>query len=196
MSLAHYFTFLRILISPAFPILYLGHDWFGVPFTLLPYILLALLCVCESSDLIDGIIARRWNQVTDLGKVLDPMADTITRISLFLTFTQGVIQLPLILVLFFLYRDFFISTLRTLCALRGVALAARISGKIKAILQAIVLFLILFLMILYTLGKISLPLLQQVSLYATVTAVVYTVISAIDYTVANWIYIKKALERS
>src|SRR5690606_23147174 len=123
------FTLLRILISPAFPILYLGYEWFGIPLQALPYILLFLLCVCESSDLIDGIVARRRNQVSDLGKVLDPMADSITRISLFLTFTQGFLALPLLIVLIFLYREFFISTLRTLCALHGIALAARFSGK-------------------------------------------------------------------
>lgn len=193
MSLAHYFTLLRILISPAFPILYLEYSWFGIPLKALPYILLFLLCVCESTDLIDGYLARRRNQVTDLGKVLDPMADSITRISLFLTFTQGFLGVPLIIVLVFLYRDFFISTLRTLCALRGVALAARFSGKMKAVIQAIVLFLILLLMIPYTRGAISLETLRQVSLFAVSVAAFYTVVSAGDYFYANRTFIRKAL---
>lgn len=196
MSLAHCFTLLRIFISPAFPILYLGYEWFGIPFQVLPYILLFLLCICESSDLIDGIVARRRNQVTDLGKVLDPMADSITRISLFFTFTQGPIALPLMIVLVFFYRDFFISTLRTLCALRGVALAARFSGKVKAVIQAIVLFTILLLMIPYSLGTLSLSLLQTISAFATGISALYTVISAGDYIFANRSYIKKALELS
>lgn len=193
MSLAHVFTLLRIFISPAFPIFYLGYEWFGIPFQALPYLMLFLLCVCESSDLIDGIIARRRNQVTDLGKVLDPMADSITRISLFFTFTQGPVALPILVVLVFLYRDFVISTLRTLCALRGVALAARLSGKIKAIIQAIVLFAIILLLIPYSQGLISLKLLQKVSLYATVGAAIYTALSVFDYFFANRFFIKKAL---
>lgn len=193
MSLAHYFTLLRILISPAFPILYLEYEWFGIPLKALPYVLLFLLCVCESSDLVDGIIARRRNQVTDLGKVLDPMADSITRISLFLTFTQGFLALPLILVLIFLYRDFFISTLRTLCALRGIALAARFSGKMKAVIQAIALFLILILMIPYTQGVLSLETFRQISIFAVSVAAFYAVISAGDYFYANRMFIKKAL---
>ena len=193
MSLAHVFTLLRIFISPAFPILYLGYEWFGIPFQLLPYLMLFLLCVCESSDLIDGIIARKRNQVTDLGKVLDPMADSITRISLFFTFTQGPVALPVLVVLIFLYRDFVISTLRTLCALRGVALAARLSGKIKAIIQAITLFAILLLLIPYSQGLISLALLQKISLYATTGAAIYTALSAFDYFFANRFFIKKAL---
>lgn len=195
MNLAHYFTLLRIFLSPLFPLLYLGREWLGIPLLYLPYVLLVLLIISEFSDVIDGFLARKRNQVTDLGKILDPMADSITRISLFLTFTQGFVQLPLMIVLVFLYRDFFISTLRTLCALRGLALAARISGKLKAIIQACVAFLIVLLMIPYTTGYLSLETFQTISLYAISFAAIYTVASAFDYFYANRIYIKKAIEK-
>lgn len=194
MNIAHFFTLLRIFISPIFPLLYLEHGWFDIPLIWVPYALLALLIICECSDLFDGFLARRRNQVTDLGKVLDPMADSITHISLFLTFTQGIVQLPLILVFVFLYRDIFISTLRTLCALKGVALAARMSGKVKAVVQAVTAFFIILLMIPYTWGFISLDSLRQFSLFAVAIAALYTVISMFDYISANRIYIKKALE--
>ncbi|HSX25838.1 MAG TPA: CDP-alcohol phosphatidyltransferase family protein [Chlamydiales bacterium] len=193
MNPANYFTLLRIFLSPIFPLLYLEREWFGISLIWLPYILLGLLSICEFSDVFDGILARRRNEVTDLGKVLDPMADSVTHISLFLTFTQGFVHLPLLLVLVFLYRDLFISTLRTLCALRGVALAARFSGKVKAVVQAGVAFLIILLMIPYTMGFMPLILFQQISLFATALAAIYTVISIGDYIGANWIYIKKAI---
>lgn len=192
MNPSHYLTLLRILVSPAFPILYLQRERFGIPLIWLPYILLFLLIVCECSDIFDGMLARKRNEVTDLGKVLDPMADSITHISLFLTFTQGFVSLPLLLVFVFLYRDLFVSTLRTLCALRGVALAARFSGKMKAVLQAAVAFLIILLMIPYTRGLITLDLFQQISLFAVSIAALYTVISIGDYIYANWTYIKRA----
>ena len=192
MNVAHYLTLLRIFISPVFPVLYLEREWLGIPLTWLPYLLLILLVICESTDVLDGILARKRNEVTDLGKVLDPMADSITHISLFLTFTQGFVGLPLLLVLVFLYRDLFISTLRTLCALRGVALAARFSGKMKAILQATVAFVIVILMIPYTLGLLPLALFQQICLISVSIAALYTLISIGDYIYANWIYIKKA----
>ncbi len=192
MNVAHYFTLLRIFLSPVFPVFYLEREWLGIPLVWLPYILLSLLLICECSDFFDGMLARKRNEVTDLGKVLDPMADSITHISLFLTFTQGFVALPLLVVLIFLYRDLFVSTLRTLCALRGVALAARFSGKMKAAIQAAVAFLIIFLMIPYTTGAISLALFQQISLFAVSVAALYTVISIGDYIYANWTYIKKA----
>lgn len=192
MNPSHYLTLLRILLSPSFPILYLGRDQLGISLVALPYIMLFLLIICECSDVLDGMLARRRNEVTELGKVLDPMADSVTHISLFLTFTQGFVSLPLLIVLVFLYRDFFVSTLRTLCALRGVALAARFSGKMKAILQAGVAFLIILLMIPYSMGLISLSLFQQISLFAVSVAALYTIVSVGDYVYANWIYIKRA----
>lgn len=194
MNPAHFFTVLRIFISPLFPILYLGYQWMGIPLVYLPYLLLSLLIISEFSDLFDGFLARKRNQVTDLGKVLDPMADSITRISLFLTFTQGFVQLPLLVVLVFLYRDFFISTLRTLCALRGVALAARFSGKMKAVIQACAAFSIISLMIPYTTGYLSLQAFQQISFFTVSVAAIYTILSAGDYFYSNRVYIKKALE--
>jgi CDP-diacylglycerol---glycerol-3-phosphate 3-phosphatidyltransferase len=192
MTVAHYLTLLRLLISPLFPLLYLQREMFGLSLGGLSYILLILLIISECSDIFDGILARKFNEVTDLGKVLDPMADSITHISLFLAFTQGIVKLPMLLVLVFFYRDLFVSMLRTLCALRGIALAARFSGKMKAILQAIVAFLIIGLMIVYTKGFISLEILQKVSLIATAIAAAYTAISVADYIYANWTYIKKA----
>lgn len=192
MNPSHYLTLLRIFLSPVFPILYLGREWFGIPLVWLPYILLFLLLICECSDYLDGMLARKRNEVTDLGKVLDPMADSVTHISLFFTFTQGFVGLPMLIVFVFLYRDFLISTLRTLCALRGVALAARFSGKIKAFMQAAVAILIIVLMIPYTMGLISLELFQQISLYAVSLAALYTAVSFCDYIYANWVYIKKA----
>lgn len=192
MNLPHFFTLLRIVISPAFPILYLQHEAMGLSVFWLPFVLLGLLVICESSDLFDGFFARRRNQVTDLGKVLDPMADSITHISVFLTFTQGIVQLPLMLVFVFLYRDLFISALRTICALRGVALGARLSGKAKTAVQSGAAFFILGLMIPCTLGWISVELFRQLCLGATTLAAVFTLAAVGDYLYANRAHLKKA----
>jgi len=194
MNPAHVFTILRICISPLFPVIYLGYEWLGIPLVSVPYLLLALLIVSEFSDIFDGFLARRRNQVTDLGKLLDPMADSITHIALFLSFTQGFVRLPLLIVLVFLYREFFINTLRTLCALRGVALAARVSGKVKAIMQAVAAFGIVLLMIPYTEGVLSEELLQFISLTTISVVAAYTALSTIDYCYSNWMYIKKAVQ--
>ncbi len=193
MNIANYITFLRIVIIPLFPLFYLKYDFFKIPIIWLPYVLLFILVFCEVTDLIDGFVARKKNQVTDFGKIIDPMADTITNISVLFTFTQNWIDLPILLVFVFLYREFFISTLRTICALKGVTLAARKSGKIKTFMQAVVVIFIVFLMIPFTLGYISLEVLQLISITLVGISAIYSVISAVDYIYANRSYLKKFL---
>jgi CDP-diacylglycerol--glycerol-3-phosphate 3-phosphatidyltransferase len=193
MSLANYFTFIRIFISPIFLLVYLKYSSFGISTTLLPYILLFLLGVSEISDFLDGYIARKRKEVTDLGKILDPMADSIYRISVFLTFTLEPVQLPMLIVFMFLYRDSCISTLRTVCALKGYTLAARRSGKIKAVVQGISAFVVLLLMIPHSLGKISTVTLHTYSSWIVGIAGLYTLASGIEYLIANRSYIRQAL---
>ncbi|MDR2539886.1 MAG: CDP-alcohol phosphatidyltransferase family protein [Chlamydiales bacterium] len=193
MSIALILTLLRVLLGPIFVAFYLYHDQWGFTLFSLPYVLLCLAVLSEISDVFDGLLARRYNKVTDLGKLLDPMADSIFRLSVFLAFTQGVIQLPLLLVCIFFYRDIVISTLRVLCGLRGFALAARLSGKIKAVVQAIVIFFILIMIIPYSLGYLELSILRKFSIYSVSVGVIYTLYSGWEYILANRSYIQKAL---
>lgn len=195
MNIAHYLTFLRIIIIPFFPLIYLYPFFFSIPEKIVPIFLLIILLICELSDLIDGILARKKNQVTDVGKIIDPMADVITHISVFLTFTQKMVSLPLMLVFILLYRELIISALRTICALRGFALAARKSGKIKAFLQACLSFFIVILLFFYNYGLISLNALRNTSLFALIIVVLYSVFTALEYFYANRKFFKKLSEK-
>jgi CDP-diacylglycerol---glycerol-3-phosphate 3-phosphatidyltransferase len=186
-------TLSRILLGPIFLIVYLYYQDWGISLAWLPYLLLFLAGVSELSDLFDGALARKQNKVTDLGKLLDPMADSIFRLSVLLSFTQGLVQMPLLLVCVFFYRDLIISTLRTLCALRGYALAARLSGKIKAVIQAAIIFFILLLMIPYSLGQLDLALFRSISFYSVLFGALYTLYSGTEYVFANSKFIRKAL---
>ncbi len=194
-SVANCLTIIRIFISPIFLFIYLQHNSLGISQIYLPYVLLFLLGVNELSDALDGFLARKYNQVTDLGKILDPMADSISRISVFLTFTQPPVNVPLVLVFVFLYRDSVISTLRTICALRGFALAARSSGKIKAIIQGVVAFFITLLLIPHSLGKLSDDALYQLSTIALFLSASYALYSGVEYVYANRRHIQRILLR-
>lgn len=193
MGIANYLTFIRILISPLFLCCYLYPSFFSVDPGTLPYVLLFLFGISEATDAFDGYLARKYNQVTDLGKILDPMADSIYRLSVFLTFTQPPVALPITLIFVFFYRDSVISTLRTICALRGFALAARPSGKIKAAIQACAAFVIILLLFPYSKGYLPLYTLQSVSTIITAFAAAYALGSAVDYIYANRRYIMKLL---
>jgi CDP-diacylglycerol--glycerol-3-phosphate 3-phosphatidyltransferase len=185
-------TFFRILMSPVFVALYLFADRLSISGALLPYLLLTIVALCELTDIFDGFFARRRNQVTSLGKVLDPMADSFFRLSVFFALTQGDLELPLMIVLVFFWRDSLVNTLRSLCALQGIPLAARLSGKIKAVVQAIATIFILILMIPYSTGCLSLDDFQKLSWMAAGLAAAYTLYSGCEYL---WTYrgqIKKA----
>jgi CDP-diacylglycerol--glycerol-3-phosphate 3-phosphatidyltransferase len=193
MGIANYLTFIRIFISPIFMFIYLEHELLGISMQLLPFILLFLLSVSELSDAFDGFFARKFHQVTDLGKVLDPMADSIYRISVFLTFTRPPVNLPLLLVFIFLYRDSVISTLRTICALKGFALAARASGKVKAIIQATSAIIILIMMAFFGFSLVSERVLHSSAVIVTSIAVFYAVYSGVEYLIANREYVLRLL---
>ncbi|MBN1914380.1 MAG: CDP-alcohol phosphatidyltransferase family protein [Parachlamydiales bacterium] len=191
MNIPHLITLSRLLVIPLFPLFYLYHSALGVSSLYMPFVLLVILGFCELSDIFDGYLARKMKIVSDLGKVMDPMADSITRIIVFFTFTQGVISLPLLLVFVFLYREFFISTLRTVCALKGYALAARRSGKIKTVIQGLVSFFIVVLMIPYAWGYLPLSYLQNISLGAVSFAALYSLATGVEYLYAQRAFIKQ-----
>ncbi len=173
--------------------LYIEHELMGISMVVLPYILLFLFGVSELSDAFDGFLARKYDQVTDLGKLLDPMADSIYRISVFLTFTRPPVNIPLLIVFVFLYRDSVISTLRTICAFRSFALAARASGKIKAVIQAGSICVVLLLMIPYSLGLISQGTLRYTAIGFVSVAAVYALYSGVEYIYANRDYVIRLL---
>ena len=187
-------TLSRVFLGPLFILVYLYYEKIGIPLFYLPYTLIFIALISELSDVFDGVLARKQGVVTELGKILDPMADSIFRFSVLLAFTKGILDLPILLIAIFFYRDAIISTLRTLCALKGFTLAARLSGKIKAVVLATVAFFILLMMIPYSLGVIDLATLRLLALWSVSLSAVYVVYTGYEYIYANRQYIKKALK--
>jgi len=188
-SIANSITLIRIVMGPLFLFVYREYEMLHLSLVALPYILLFLLAIAELSDLCDGYVARKYGSVTDFGKVLDPMADSIYRISVFLTFTLPPVNLPMILVFIFFYRDSVLSTLRTICALKGFALAARPSGKLKAVVQGVAGFFIILLLIPYSLGYLSESGLQSTSWTIVGLTGLYTLLSGVEYMYAHREYL-------
>ncbi len=101
-----------------------------------------LSLVLEITDVADGWLARRYQAVSDFGKLYDPFSDAFTRYTLFLGLYAydrdgGVHVADLWMVIAIFYRDASISFFRQVAAVRNVVTAARQSGKIKAIVQGI-----------------------------------------------------------
>ncbi len=133
MTTANQLTLGRILSAPLFFVLFFLPG--SVPAVTAPAVLPLLWLVfilSEVSDLLDGRIARSRGEVTDLGKLMDPFGDVISRITYFVCFT-GIGWMPLWALLVILYREFGISFIRMMMFREGEALAARHGGKLKAV---------------------------------------------------------------
>jgi CDP-diacylglycerol--glycerol-3-phosphate 3-phosphatidyltransferase len=131
MTLADKITSVRLFLAPVFFVIYLLPPLAGSqPLTV--SVLWALFIISEITDLLDGKVARKRGEVGDFGKLFDPFADVLVRISYFLCFVLDGI-LPAALLLLVLYREFGILFLRILMMKKGVAMGARKGGKIKAV---------------------------------------------------------------
>ncbi len=100
------------------------------------WIALALMIIAEISDGVDGYVARRYGQVSALGKILDPMADSLYRISVFMAFVANQ-WMPVWMFLIMVWREIAMSYLRIVAEQRIGTMAARQSGKLKAVVQGV-----------------------------------------------------------
>lgn len=137
MNIPNKLTVSRLIMAPLFFIAFHLGIWFGPEYQSLASILsILLLALTELTDLLDGIIARKKNLVTDLGKVMDPFADTFSRLTYFVCLSGAQIM-PLWTFIVIMWREFSIIFLRMLMMGKGKPVAANIWGKSKAVLYAV-----------------------------------------------------------
>ncbi len=99
--------------------------------------------VAAATDAVDGYLARKWHQVTDLGKFLDPIADKMLVNSLLIflcvpsSFASGQMTIPVFCVILMVLRDLVVDTMRFVAASKGEVVAANIFGKLKTVFQMV-----------------------------------------------------------
>lgn len=129
MTVANRITVFRIALSPVFAALFAASmAWGGVGWLVA---LWAVFLVSEASDIADGWVARARGETSDVGKLLDPFSDVVSRLTLFLCLLIVGVA-PLWFFLIVLYRELAMMFLRTLMMHKGVVQAASPGGKIKA----------------------------------------------------------------
>src|SRR5579862_8569492 len=191
-------TLFRLASAPIFLVLFIGSGTEGF----LPPSLsgragliacIVVMWLSEVSDIFDGILARKLNQVSDFGKILDPYADSTFRLSCFFAFASHAHGkwIPIWMVMILFYRDMLVTVIRAFGIERRVFVHARASGKIKAIAQGSAIFLTLLMAIIF--GEESVAYEATVK-GAEVMSVAHTMMwvvtavtlwSAWDYTYAN-----------
>ena len=132
LNLPNQLTISRILIVPVLvAVLAVGSQWA----CLLAGILFAL---AGFTDLVDGYLARKDNQVTSLGKFLDPLADKVLVCSVLVMLVQlGRVSAWIAIII--ICRDLMVTGLRAVAADKGTVIAADSYGKLKTVLQLVAL---------------------------------------------------------
>lgn len=133
MNLANMLTASRLVLAPVFFIVFRWGGSLGLSPLAAAVALVVLFIVIELSDLLDGMAARSSGTTSSFGKLFDPFADVVARVTYFLCFAQAGVM-PLWMLVVVLNREFGILFLRQLLAEKGVAMGARPGGKAKAVL--------------------------------------------------------------
>jgi len=136
MNLPNRLTILRIVMTFVFMFLLFSKGLTAKIFALGVF---TIACV---TDFYDGYIARKYNLITDLGKLLDPIADKILVLAAFLAFVEMRI-IPAWMVVVIIFRELLITGVRILAIGKGKVLAASLAGKHKTVSQMVSIFVIL-----------------------------------------------------
>jgi len=178
LKLANLVTLSRMCLAPAFLWAFRSESEAGLRWAL------ALAVFFEVTDMVDGYIARRLAQTSQLGMILDPLADSISRFTVFLAFLVGGYASVWAVAPIF-WRDSIVSTIRVLAASQGVIVSARFAGKVKAIVQGTAIIAILVAACARDLFGWSLADVKQISNGMMLYVAAVTVWSLVDYLWGN-----------
>lgn len=170
MNLPNKITIARMFLVPVLIALY-----YLYPNTYAPAI---IFIVASLTDMLDGYLARKNNQITAFGKFIDPLADKILAITALILFVESKI-LPAVPVIIVIYREFAVSGFRLVAANKGITIAAGKTGKIKTALQFIGIA-----MILISMGG-NFNQLLNIGVITIYLSVIMTVVSFIVYIKEN-----------
>ena len=140
MTLPTTLTIVRIGLTFVIMALCFVPGWVAKAFALAGFLLASL------TDWLDGYLARRWHQLSDLGALLDPIADKVLVLGLLLAFVQ-LRLVPAWMVLLIALREFLITGVRLIAAGRHIVLPAAKEGKHKTVSQMLAIFIILLMLL-------------------------------------------------
>jgi len=130
-----------------------------------------IFLVAAATDWLDGYLARRRNEVTTLGKLMDPIADKLLTVSAFISLVELRLA-PAWLVVVIVGREFAVSGMRSIAATRGLVMAASSLGKSKTVAQVIAITLLILTNTLerwvrfVNLGKLALWVVMVLAIYS------------------------------
>ena len=175
MNIPNRLTIVRVIMVPLFVAAFLAEpvsDW----------VALVLFAAAGLTDMLDGMIARKYNMVTNFGKLMDPLADKLMVMAALVCFAYAKIVHPAVVIII-LAREFLVTGLRMLAVTEGKVIAADIWGKLKTVSQDVGIIVILAWKALEH-AEFS-PVLKVLSTVCIWIMTVLTVTSAVNYCVKN-----------
>ncbi len=174
MNTANKITILRILMIPVFMIVLM------IDFAYNDLIAALIFVVAAATDGVDGYVARKYNQITDFGKFIDPLADKLlVATALVCLVEKGTIAAYMAVII--IAREFIVTSLRIVAISKGVVIAAEMTGKIKTVIQIIATVIALvFAGDKFLIGGFS------AGYIAMLIATLYTIYSGVVYLKNNW----------
>ena len=171
MTLASKITMARVAMIPAYmATMYLSQGEAG----LWMYLSLAIFILASLTDFVDGYIARHYNQTTDFGKFLDPLADKLLTVAAMAMFCEWGI-FPAWALMVILTREFAVSGLRMVASQKGSVIAAGWSGKVKTASTMVGLC-----------AMMAFPGIAALSTGVMLMIVATTLYSGVEYFIQNW----------
>lgn len=171
MTTASKITLTRVAMIPVFMVtMYLSGGQRGIWL----YLSLAIFIIASCTDFVDGYIARHYNQITDFGKFLDPLADKLLTIAAMTMFCEWSV-FPAWALMIVLTREFAVTGLRLVAVQKGTVIAAGWSGKIKTASTMVGLCVMM--------AVPGIPVLNGIVIAIIVLTTLY---SGIEYFVQNW----------
>ena len=171
MTLASKITLVRVVMIPAYmATMYLSGGEAG----LWMWLSLGIFIQASITDFIDGYIARNYNQTTDFGKFLDPLADKLLTLAAMCIYCQWGI-FPAWALMIVLTREFAVSGLRMVAGPKGKVIAAGKSGKFKTASTMVGLC-----------AMMALPGIDILNTVVIACIVITTVYSGVEYFIQNW----------
>lgn len=186
MNIPNALTLLRIFFVPLLVAALvqesLKFDWLGLTFSN-HAVALCIFLVAAFTDLLDGYLARRWNQITTVGMLLDPIADKLL-ISAGLIALVQVHRIEAWIAIVIIGREFAVTGLRSIASSEGYTIGASDLGKGKMVAQVAAVALLL--------GSYDWKALEGPSRFALWAVMLFALISAFDYFRRFW----RALDES
>ncbi len=171
MTLASKITMVRVFMIPAYMVtMYLSNG----SANLWMYLSLAIFIIASLTDFVDGYIARHYNQTTDFGKFLDPLADKLLTIAAMAMFCEWAV-FPAWALMIVLTREFAVSGLRMVASQKGNVIAAGWSGKVKTASTMVGLC-----------AMMALPGIDILNWVVIIMIVATTLYSGVEYFIQNW----------